>query len=257
MPLLFGKQHLKTLSLRVFGDAGAIELAKWMNQNPNLERLDLRGNRIGSRGVRAIVDAIMASKQSGNNVGKSQQNLTHLNLSCNCILHGDKIGDLLAENSTLDTLDLGYNWLGNEEIQDICTGLCKNTNLRELNLYGCHRISHKGMKTILRCLQLHNTSLHKIGLQAFDEEGQRLIGEINYWLKLNRAGRFLIKLSLPSPSLPLGEGNQSSNHHPFQNGYRAEATIGIWPYALAKSNTEPDSLYHLIREGFGTRILNR
>lgn len=254
MPLLFGKQHLKTLSLRVFGDAGAIELAKWMNQNPNLERLDLRGNRIGSMGVRTIVDAIMAPKLDKTVLGQSQHNLTHLNLSCNCILHGDKIGELLAMNSTLEVLDLGFNWLGNQEIQDICMGLAKNTNLRELNLYGCHRISHKGMKTILQCLQLHNTSVHKIGLQAFDEEGQRIIEEINYWLKLNRGGRFLIKLSLPASSK---EGNQSFSHHPFQNGHRDAATLGIWPHALEKSNNEPDSLFHLIREGFGARILNR
>jgi len=254
MPLLFGKQHLKTLSLRVFGDAGAIELAKWMNQNPNLERLDLRGNRIGSIGVRTIVDAIMASNLNKAGLGQSQHNLTHLNLSCNCILHGDKIGELLAVNSTLEVLDLGFNWLGNQEIEDICTGLAKNTNLRELNLYGCHRISHKGMKTILRCLQLHNTSLHKIGLQAFDEEGQRLIEEINYWLKLNRGGRFLIKLSLPTSTKKV---NQSSSQHTFQNGHRDAATLGIWPHALEKSNNEPDSLFHLMREGFGARILNR
>merc|ERR1712157_549391 len=119
--------------------------------------------------------------------------------------------------------DLGYNWLGNQEIQDICTGLRKNTTLRELNLYGCHRISHKGMKTILRCLQLHNTSLHKICLQAFDEEGQQLIEEIDYWLKLNRAGRFLIKLCLPPSSLSLEDGNQSSSHHLFKKGHRNPA----------------------------------
>lgn len=227
MPLLFSKDHLKTLSLRVFGDAGVIELAKWMNQNPNLEQLDLRGNRIGSMGARTIVEAIQARPV-----------LKDLNLSCNCILHGDMIGELFASNSTVEKLDLGYNWLGNKEVKDIMDGLSRNTTLRELNLYGCHRISHAGMRTILECLQKHNTSLHKIGLEAFDEEGERLISKINHWLKLNRAGRYLIKSSLES------------------KGNRASVPVGLWSHALQKSNKDPDSMFHLLQQGFGTRIIN-
>jgi len=257
MPLLFGRHHLRTLSLHLFGDAGAIELAKWMNHNPNLECLDLRGNRIGSTGARTIVDAIMAGAHNNSDRFPSRQNLKRLNLNCNCILHGDKIGELLAANTSLEALDLGLNWLGNEEIEEICAGLCKNATLRELNLHGCHRISHKGLKTILRCLQLHNTSLLKIGLQAFDEEGQRLIEEINYWLKLNKGGRSLIQLSLPPSSASSEQGTQSIGHHPRKSGRRDSTTLGIWPHALAKSSTEPDCLFHLLREGFGARILNR
>jgi hypothetical protein len=258
MPLLFGKHHLKTLSLRLYGDAGAVELAKWMNQNPNLERLDLRGNRIGSMGARNIIDAIMAYGLHHNN----SNSLTHLNLSCNCILHGDRIGELLAVNSTLESLDLGFNWLGNEEVEDICNiGLCKNTSLRELNLYGNHRISHKGMRLILRCLQEHNTSLHKIGLQAFDEEGKQLIEEINYWLKLNKAGRYLIKSCLASPSLlvvSMEQGNQSDDQQPpcHKSDRESVVPIGLWPRVLEKSNKDPDSIFHLVREGFGGRIIN-
>jgi len=250
MPLLFGKHQLKTLSLRVFGDAGAAELAKWMNQNPNLEHLDLRGNRIGSMGTRDIIDAIMACSdingvRDGN---RSHHSLTQLNLSSNCILHGDKIGDLLASNSTLEVLDLGFNLLGNQEVEDICIGLRENTSLRELNLHGCHRISHTGMKTILRCLQKHNTSIHKIGLQAFDEEGKQLIEEINYWLKLNKAGRYLIRASTSS--------EQGNNTQPYHNSHGETAPIGILPRALMKSNKDPDSIFHLLREGLGARIIN-
>jgi len=268
MPLLFGKHHLKSLSLRLYGDAGTIELAKWMNHNPNLERLDLRGNRIGSMGARNIIDAIMACGSHHNNNYNSNSNinnnnnnnniLTHLNLSSNCILHGDRIGELLAVNSTLEALDLGFNWLGNEEVEDICSiGLCKNTSLRELNLYGNHRISHKGMKVILRCLKEHNTSLHKIGLQSFDEEGERLIKEINYWLKLNKAGRSLIKTYLASPSTE--QGNQSNDRQRpchKSDGEPVAVPMGLWPRVLEKSNKDPDSLFHLVREGFGARIIN-
>ena len=267
MPLLFGKHHLKTLSLRLYGDAGAVELAKWMNHNPNLERLDLRGNRIGSMGARNIIDAIMAcgsdhnnSNNINNNNNCNNSSLTHLNLSCNCILHGEKIGELLAVNSTMEALDLGYNWLGNEEVDDICSiGLCKNTSLRELNLYGNHRISHKGMKVVLRCLKEHNTSLHKIGLQSFDEEGERLIKEINYWLKLNKAGRYLIKTCLVSPSPSTEQGNQRNERQSPCHKSDPEPVavpMGLWPDVLGKSNKDPDSLFHLVREGFGARIIN-
>jgi len=258
MPLLFGNHHLKRLSLRVHGDAGAVELAKWMNHNPNLEHLDLRGNRIGSMGARTIVDAIMASSDSnsGSDGNRSHHNLSHLNLSSNCILHGDMIGELLAGNAALEVLDLGFNWLGNQEVEDICIGLCKNTSLRELNLYGCHRISHTGMNIILRCLQKHNTSLHKIGLQAFDEEGKQLIEEINYWLKLNKAGRYLIKSYMESSSVSSEQGNQTNDPPLCHNSHREPAPMGLWPHALVKSNKDPDSIFHLVREGFGARIMN-
>ena len=250
MPLLFEKRHLKSLSLRVFGDAGVVELAKWLNQNPNLEHLDLRGNRIGSMGVRTMIDAIMVSESSHDAIDKKplRSRLTHLNLSCNCILHGDKIGDMLAVNSTLETLDLSFNWLGNEEVQDIFFGLRKNTSLREINLYGCHRISHTGMKVILRCLQNHNTSLHKVGLQAFDEKGRRLIEKINYWLKLNRAGRYLIKSNSALLSTSSKQDNKTNETEPVP--------ISLWPRVLMKSNKDPDSIFHLVREGFGQKIIS-
>lgn len=245
MPLLFRKHHLKTLSLRIFGDAGVVELSKWMNENPNLEKLDLRGNRIGSTGARMIFDAIL---QGGEN--NPQHSLKDLNLSCNCILQGDRIGDLLESNARLEVLDLGYNWLGNEDVEEICRGLSKNQSLRELNLFGCHRISYKGMKSILRCLKKHNTSLHKIGLQAFDEEGKRLIEEINHWLKLNKAGRYLIKSSLASP---LASMEQQGACQPKKE----TVPTGLWSHVLHKSNSDPESMFHLLREGFGSRILNQ
>jgi len=246
MPLLFGKHHLKALSLRVFGDVGAVELAKWMNMNPNLKSLDLRGNRIGSMGARAIVNAIM----SNSNANQSHQSLTQLNLSCNCVLHGDMIGEMLETNSTLESLDLGFNWLGDKEVEDICIGLRKNTSLRELNLYGCHRISHIGMTIILDCLENHNISLHKIGLQAFDDEGKQLIEKINYWLKLNKAGRYLIKSFMESSTVTI----EQADHQPSSRIDRVPVPIGLWPLVLEKSNKDPDSIFHLVREGFGARI---
>ena len=219
MPILLRKTHITTLSIRFFGDAGAVELAKWIHLNPNLERLNLQGNRIGSFGARTLVDAIIAS-------GHHRRNLKHLNLSCNCILHGDLIGQLLALSSSLQSVDLQYNWLGDQDIQHICQGLRKNTSLRELNFYGCQRVTKSGMETLLKCLELHNTSLHSIKVQALDKESEKLVSRIAYWTDLNKAGRYLV--------------------------HSSSVVSGIWPLALERSSKDqeqPNALYHLLRHG--------
>ncbi|KAG7368854.1 leucine rich repeat LRR-containing protein [Nitzschia inconspicua] len=216
MPLLMSKQHLKSLSVRVFGDSGAIDLARELHRNPHLEQLDVRGNRIGSFGTRALVKAVIASENS----------LSKLFLSCNCILDGDMIGLLLSCTQQLQSLDLAFNWLGDEGVEHICEGLCKNKSLQELNLYGCHRISNAGLRTILDCVQYYNTSLHEIRLQTFDEEGEGLVRRINHFLALNKAGRYLVQSNNPVPE-------------------------SLWPLVLAKSNQTPDSLFYLIREAIG------
>ena len=265
LPLLFSKHHLKSLSVRVFGDTGAIELSKWMNTNPNLERLDLRGNRIGSLGARTIIDTIIAASSN------QQHELSHLNLSCNCILHGDLIGQLLASTTTsIQTLDLSFNWLGNQEVDDICMGLRNNKSLKVLNLFGCHRINHDGMKTLLHCVQHYNTSIHTINLQTFDDEGKHLVNEINYWLKLNKAGRYLIKEEdsfLPSSSSSSSSLSSSENEHQEQvqrscisstNSNRKKGVpSGLWPLALAKTNQDPDSIFYLVREGISPRVFQQ
>jgi Ran GTPase-activating protein (RanGAP) involved in mRNA processing and transport len=267
LPLLFSKHHLKSLSVRVFGDTGAIELSKWMYTNPNLEHLDLRGNRIGSLGARTIIDAIIAASSN------QQHKLSHLNLSCNCILHGDLIGQLLASTTTImQTLDLSFNWLGNQEVDDICMGLRNNTSLKELNLFGCHRINHDGMKTLLHCVQHYNTSIHTINLQTFDDEGKRLVNEINYWLKLNKAGRYLIKEEdsfLPSSSsLSLSLSSSENEHQQQEQGQRScyssinsnrnrGVPSGLWSLALAKTNQDPDSIFYLVREGLSPRVFQQ
>jgi len=270
MPLLFAepnRHHLKHLSLRVFGDAGATEVAKWMAMNPNLEHLDLRENRIGSVGARSLVDAIVGTNststststttRSGVSYNNSNRNdrllqLSHLNLSYNCILDGNIIGRLLASNSTLTTLDLGYNWFADRDVQEMCQGLAQNTNntsLRKLNLFGCHRITHVGMNAILHCLKDHNTSLQIVCLEAITEEEKRIEKQINYWLDLNKAGRCLIKSKSTSTSSSTTTSTTTSSG-------RERVPMGLWPLALEKSKMHPDSVFYLVREGLSPRIAN-
>jgi hypothetical protein len=212
MPILCSKTQLKTLSLRFFGDSGAIELAKWIHKNPNLKQLDLRGNRIGSVGARAIASALIDCGHE----------LTYLNLSCNCILDGDMISQLL-DFTNLETLDLSFNWIGNDEVQSICQGLRKNKSLRELNLFGCQRISDVGLKSLLECLKSHNTTLRNINVQTYDYRANLLKDQIITWLMRNRSGRYLLKHDDVPP--------------------------GLWPLVFPKINSQPDALYYFLREG--------
>lgn len=213
MPILCSKTHVKTLSLRFFGDSGATELAKWIHANPTLERLDLRGNRIGSEGAHAIVEALI----------KCNHGLKYLNLSCNCILDCGMIEKLL--NSTrLESLDMSFNWIGDEELSQIVTGLRDNTSLRELNVFGCQRITDFGLRLLLVCLRRYNTSLWELHAPEWNERASKVKRQINHWLKLNKAGRYLLQL-------------------------QEDIAPGLWALALEKVNSQPDSLYHIIRQG--------
>jgi hypothetical protein len=183
MPLLFSKHHIDTLSVRIFGDSGAVELAKWIHQNPQLKRLDLRGNRIGLRGAQAVFDALV----------RCDHPLISLNLSCNCIVNGAVVSNFLRHNRHLETLDLSYNWIGDAELSQICQSLQTNTSLRELNVFGCQRISAEGLKVLLACLTRYNTSLTNVKVHVFDSQATEVRTEIDHLLSLNRAGRGLLK----------------------------------------------------------------
>jgi hypothetical protein len=220
MPILCSKTHIRTLSLRLFGDNGAIEFAKWIHKNPTLERLDLRGNRIGSRGARAIVNALVSCSHG----------LKYLNLSCNCIMNCDMIEELLIFGG-LECLDLSFNWIGDDEIKQICRGLaskkCNSPLLRNINVFGCQRISDKGLSSILECIQHYNTSLWSIQVPEWNYKGSQIKEQINYGLKLNKAGRYLLQQNCRD-NLPLH---------------------GLWPLVFQKINLQPESLYHFLRQG--------
>jgi hypothetical protein len=214
LPLVFRHTHLKTLGLRLFGDSGTIELAKWLHCNPNLQTLDLRGNRIGSDGARAIVDALVDSNHG----------LSTLILSCNCIVDGDMVARLLSHpRSRIRVLDLSFNWIDDSVVRQISQALCTNKNscLQELNLFGCQRLSKLGFQALLHCLEFRNTSLQHVHIHAYCSETLRLRERMEDWLLLNRHGRYLL---------------------------HCDITAGLWPHILAKCNNEPTALFHFLRQ---------
>jgi hypothetical protein len=221
MPLLFHKSHLVSLSIRLFGDSGAVELSKCIHLNPNLKRLNLRDNRIGNEGVRAIGRAISSCNLS----------LEHLDLSCNCIMDTDPIRELLETTTSLNSLDISFNWIGDGDIERICDGLRTNTSLNRLNILGCQRITQGGLSSLSKCLEDHNASLHHIHFQTFATAGTRLSSQLRHWLSLNRAGRSLLR-------------SENAEQSP------------LWPLLLAKSSVEPTTLYHILQQG-GPQLFGR
>jgi hypothetical protein len=212
-PILCSQKQIRSLSLRLHGDSGILELAKYIHNNPNLEQLDLRGNRIGSKGARALVDALVGCKHG----------IKRFMLSCNCILHGDMIAKLLSdESSQLESVDLSFNWIDDKAIQKVSQALSlKHAKLRELNLFGCQRISDVGVQHLLQCLKSSNTTLKDVNLHACGYRASRRIEELETLLALNRSGRYLLKCDLRS---------------------------GAWPLVLAKFSGSPDVMYHFLQE---------
>lgn len=212
-PILCSQKQIRSLSLRLHGDSGIMELAKHIHNNPDLEHLDLRGNRIGSKGARALVDALVGCKHG----------IKGLVLSCNCILNGDMIAKLLSdESSQLESLDLSFNWIDDTAIQKVSQALSlKHSKLRELNLFGCQRISDVGVQHLLQCLKSRITTLKSVNLHACGYPPGRRIEELETLLALNRSGRYILKCVLPS---------------------------GAWPLVLARFSDSPDVMYHFLQE---------
>lgn len=218
------KRHIQSLSLRFFGDSGAMELCKWIHQNPNLQRLDLRGNRIGTVGMQAIGKALSSSTSCGSSTSIKPINLKYLNLSCNCLVNACGLKQLLLDNKSLECLDLNFNWMGDSDVLELCEGLKKNQTLRELRLFGCQRITKVGMQAILDCIQEWNCSIYQLEIQVLNDEMHHLYEEIQHWLSLNRAGRCLVQ--------------QAETISP-----------AVWPLVLANSAQNSNALYYLMRQG--------
>jgi Leucine Rich repeat len=213
------KTHLASLSIRLFGDRGAIELSKWLHKNPNLRRLDLRENRIGNEGLYAIVKAI----------SHCDHHLEVLDLGCNCILDIRPLPDFLQRNTHLARLDLSYNWIGDEDVNRLCQGLRMNESLRRLSIMGCHRITNRGVSLLICCLRDKNTSLQQIEVRTCDNSNDELQADLHHLLCLNRAGRGFLR-------------SEDSARSP------------LWPLIFAKSNAEFTALFHMLRDG-GTTFL--
>ena len=113
------------------GDDGCIKLATALKQNTMITTLDLRGNGIRSDGAISLGSML-----------KVNSALKRLYLEWNCLGIWDEglkvIGDGLAINTTLETLDLRNNKIGGGAIVQLCGCLRRNASLKNLDLSWNH-----------------------------------------------------------------------------------------------------------------------
>jgi Leucine Rich repeat len=236
------------------------------NSSPQWIILDLRGNKITNQGAIALAEAL-----------PFQPSLRHVNLEWNDIGNAGAIALAEKfQSCKLELLNLSYNpSIDDNAVQAMSWALQTNRALKELDLAGNREITTVGLTCLLECLQLHNVTLERFHWKhprgptrhdprqtaaassattndttccSSDENTkatnkklppteEELLGSIEYWLSLNRAGRRLVA-----------------------SRYTTEEKIplSLWPWVLAKVTVTkgtqrkpregPDELYFLLQQ---------
>lgn len=215
---------------------GAEAISQILQRSPEMKYLYTSNNNFGNSGVAHLAQA--ASRQ-----------LDVCHLGSNKIDHigAEVIADvLLSEHSSIQTLVLDGNNLGDEGAKIIAEGLKKNKNLTKLDLRN-NRIGKIGMLALLQVLKNDNMSLQYLLLQETDDDCSRQVQspldksprpriqsnnscacvrcqlqlQMDYFLAMNRAGRHSLADYMISASL--------------------------WPRILANvSNSDPSLIYSIL-----------
>mmetsp|Transcript_15221 Transcript_15221/g.19599 ORF Transcript_15221/g.19599 Transcript_15221/m.19599 type:complete len:295 (-) Transcript_15221:468-1352(-) len=169
-----GAIHSVNLWKNRIGPSGAEFIATALT---NLRMLNLRENGIGDKGVKALVDGILAQGE------KSM--LKILDLSSNDIgdAGADWVGKMLGNHKcALENLVLAYNKIGPNGARDIAKGLKKNITLQSLDLrnrtFGKGAIKDTGAKVLAEALK-ENGILREIFLDSngIGADGARALNE--------------------------------------------------------------------------------
>uniref|UniRef100_A0A6U6NZ99 Uncharacterized protein n=1 Tax=Zooxanthella nutricula TaxID=1333877 RepID=A0A6U6NZ99_9DINO len=142
------RSHFCLVHLGAAGEAGATALARALETNRTLSRLDLRGSHSGDAGAITLARAL-----------EENRTLTELDLTGNDI--GDAgalaIARALEANSTLTRLSLwGGNHIGDAGAAAIARALEANGTLTRLSLCG-NRIGDVGAAALARALEANRT----------------------------------------------------------------------------------------------------
>jgi O-acetyl-ADP-ribose deacetylase (regulator of RNase III) len=152
---------LNRLSFRSnrIGNRGAVSLTSFFRNTSTLQELDLSKNQVGSRGAMATLHAFRDNPHAV---------IKMINFAHNEIWDPDD-GSFLAENDTLQLLNLEGNFIHDEGIAAIAKGLMENadkTKLSELYL-GWNGIGDEGCIHLGRMLE-SNTTILRMGLGEND-----------------------------------------------------------------------------------------
>jgi Ran GTPase-activating protein (RanGAP) involved in mRNA processing and transport len=176
-------------------DNGAFEIADMLRMNSSLKELNIEENSIGDKGVREIASALAESNRTLEvlHIGHSSIFIlaaTELSkaLKINpfirklvlrkCSISGE-ICSILMEgvlySSSLESLDLSGNSIGNSGAQSIANVLKTNEILRELDI-SANKIKLTGIRRIAESIRM-SESIEKLALHSnlFNEEGIKVI----------------------------------------------------------------------------------
>jgi hypothetical protein len=237
-------RHLQQLDVSYcqLRDESVSLLVEQLIHHPTLLNLDLSGNYCRSDGMASIVKLLSQQEENNHppllqhlnltnqhagefggsfditNLGlamRSNCSLQSLDLSFN-MLYDDDIQNLVAalshkNNTTLKLLNLMSNQLTNKGISTIATNLPQWKGLQNL-IVTCNRFGEEGARSLLDGLQ-ENTELTHLGMPR----GFAVSEDIQHLLALNQGGR---KLLLQTKHVPLG----------------------LWPLVLARVNEKNQSI---------------
>jgi len=178
-----------------------------------VQRLDLAYNHIGDAGAEAIGSFL-----------RNNQTLTRLNLRQNKItkLGAKNIAENLEQNSCLKSLVMHGNQIEPEGLKAFAK-LLKSphccTSLRELDLGGYLCTQKEGRKAAVQALE-QNFVLEQFNLTC----GARQKEKINFYLRLNQAGRKLLR----------------------DDGSGSAKPVTLWTFVLSRVSHDPSLIYYFI-----------
>lgn len=208
---LFMLPSLTHLSLRFRNREATIQSLKCcLVYAQNLEALDLRSNLIGDDGIEELMDSFL------------QTNLKSLNLGFNRIsdVGAESLARLVSDpDCQLTHLDLNCNLIGNSGGLSLAKALKNNSTLKTFCLYGNAQLSCGS--DFVECLKVNNSTLSKWNLQRTQMEYAE-VSRIDYWLKLNKCGRKILK--------------------------QEKLSTALWPSFLEKRCVEQDALFYFLSQ---------
>ena len=225
---LQSNEHLEflTLDFNAFGDPGMESLSSMLAVNRSLVNLHMFGNRVSGVGAEHLARALHRNDR-----------LKSLVLSFNRI--GDRgavaLAQALTKNTTLHNLWFPSNSIGQEGMEAFARFLPKMDGLEQLHvglLLDCktEEALTIGLKSNLSLSILHMEKPVYGEEEGDDDDEEEVNTDLNFYLRLNRSGRRLLRNGAP-PALWSTILARTSDHS-----------------RIVKGNSIPDVLYYLLRE---------
>lgn len=208
------------------GDQGLVKISATLRTNTLLQELSLNGNGIGIDGVSALADALWVNPS-----------LTDLFLGSNKI--GNEGAKHIARSlgssrtTTLRTIRMNGNMIGDKGAEELATCLKSNQVLRSLELWN-NAIRNKGAETLAAALKDHNKGLEELNLNC-NKIGASGVTELSNALMAGSSSLTVVHL----------EGNPGRGHQPR----RTRVVVGMKGlllrrglYSNARNDSTQDSL---------------